>query len=343
VHGRRDLAAPAAWGRVYPALEADTAASDLAREVAQSFGDADAARRNLAILRDPAAPLAQRRTALAALARQQRDEIVEDLPGLIDEDALRVEAIRAMAAFDRAALGELLLARYSDFGEGERREAIESLASRPTYGRLLAAALSAGTVDRRDVPANVARQLRRVVGAGFVEVWGPIDLDSGEEQVARARYRALLTEQALASADVSEGRVVYQRTCMACHRLYDEGGDVGPDLTGSNRGNVASMLNKIINPSEDIQDAYRLVAVTMRDGRTYMGNVIGESDRQVTLRLVGQEPLVLDRADILSSEVSNVSLMPDGLLRSLSDEEVLNLFAYLRTTEQVPLPIRPRR
>jgi putative heme-binding domain-containing protein len=338
VEGHRDVQAPASWNRVYSALQADTVAGPLAREVAQFFGDAEAARHNLAILRDRAAPVEQRRIALATLARQQREEIASDLPSLIADGPLRVEAIRAVAAFDRRALGELLLASYSDFSASERQEVIESLASRPTYGRLLTDALRSGAIQRRDVPANVARQLRRVVGVGFVEVWGPIDLDTGEEQAAYAKYRALLTTQALARADASDGRAVYQRSCGACHVLYGEGGDVGPELTGTNRGNVHYLLSNIINPSEVIQDDYRLVVITTRGGRTYMGNVIGETDRQITLRLVGQNPVTLAKSDILAREVSSASLMPDGLLRTLTDTEVLNLFAYLRSAEQVPLP-----
>jgi putative heme-binding domain-containing protein len=65
-----------------------------------------------------------------------------------------------------------------------------------------------------------------------------------------------------------------------------------------------------------------------------MGNVIAEDDRQVTLRVVGQEPLVLAKADVQSREVSGASLMPDGLLRGLSDEEVVALFAYLARGEE---------
>jgi putative heme-binding domain-containing protein len=120
--------------------------------------------------------------------------------------------------------------------------------------------------------------------------------------------------------------------------MYDEGGVVGPELTGSNRGSLDYLLRNVLNPGEEIQDDYRMVVVTMRDGRTHMGNVIAESARQLTLRVIGQEPLSLSKSEIQSREVSGTSLMPSGLLRTLSDAEVLDLVAYLRTTQQVPLP-----
>jgi putative heme-binding domain-containing protein len=67
------------------------------------------------------------------------------------------------------------------------------------------------------------------------------------------------------------------------------------------------------------------------------GNVAAEDERQLTLRLVGQDT-TLAKSEIVSREKSPVSLMPEGLLKSLADDEVRDLLAYLRTTSQVPLP-----
>jgi putative heme-binding domain-containing protein len=76
--------------------------------------------------------------------------------------------------------------------------------------------------------------------------------------------------------------------------------------------------------------------ITTRDGRTYAGNIASESDRQLTLRIVGQtEPVALSKADIQSRDVAPVSMMPEGLLGTLTEQEVIDLIAYLRTTEQV--------
>jgi hypothetical protein len=57
----------------------------------------------------------------------------------------------------------------------------------------------------------------------------------------------------------------------------------------------------------------------------------------VTLRLIGEDSVVT-KSEILSREKSAVSMMPEGLLKSLAQEEVRDLIAYLRTTQQVPLP-----
>jgi putative membrane-bound dehydrogenase-like protein len=340
LEGRSDLAAPANWKEVYPKLrKADGRVAQLAQEVAQQFGDTEAAKESLATLKDQRAPLEKRRKALQALANQQRPELAQELPALLQEAGLRTEAIRAVAGFDKEFLGKMLLERYPTFTPAEKLEVVQTLASRPQYGGLLAKALKDNVVPKRDVPAYVARQLRRVVGSGFVEIWGPIDqLPTAEMAAEYTKYRNLITEQAIAGANAPRGRVLFQRTCGGCHKMYGEGGSIGPDITGSNRANLDYLLSNILDPSGEIQDDYKMVVVTTRDGRTYAGNVAGENERQVTLRVVGQDAAVINKSDIQSREETPVSMMPPGLFKTLTDAEVLDLVRYLRTTEQVPLP-----
>jgi putative heme-binding domain-containing protein len=115
--------------------------------------------------------------------------------------------------------------------------------------------------------------------------------------------------------------------------MYGKGGNIGPDLTGSNRGSVDYILFNVLNPSGEIQDDYKLVVITTRDGRTYSGNVVAENDRQVSMRIVGQDVTVINKADIQSQEVMPTSLMPIGLFDNLSEEEVLDLVKYLQKIE----------
>jgi putative heme-binding domain-containing protein len=182
------------------------------------------------------------------------------------------------------------------------------------------------------VPPYAARQLRRVVGTPFTDVWGPVEQVAGEER-AFARYRGLLNEATLARADADSGKAVYRRTCGACHMLNGEGGAIGPDLTGSNRTNVEYLLFNVLNPNGEVQDAYKAVVITTRDGRTFSGTLSGETDRQVTLRVVDRDVVVINKADIQSRETTNVSMMPMGLFDALTDREVIDLVGYLRTVK----------
>jgi len=333
LEGRSDVTAPANWATVYNKLKSDKTVASQAQEIAQLFGDKEATQKSIAILKEPSSSLESRAVALNSLASKQVPELMPILPTLLDQPKLRVEAIRAMAAYDHEPFGLLLIERFPKLSAAEQGEALQTLASRTVYGRLLTQAIKDGRIKKSEVPAYVARQLRRVVGNGFVEVWGPIDQVSGDKAVAYKRYQHLLKDQALKTADLNNGRALFQRTCSACHTLYGEGGKLGPDITGSNRTNIDYLLSNLIEPSSEIQDDYRMVVITSRDGRTFSGNVIAENDRQVTLRVIGQDQLVLNKSDIQSREIASVSMMPEGLMQTLTDKEVLDLVAYLRTSQ----------
>jgi putative heme-binding domain-containing protein len=79
-----------------------------------------------------------------------------------------------------------------------------------------------------------------------------------------------------------------------------------------------------------VQDAYKAVVITTRDGRTFSGTVASETDRQVTLRVVDRDAVAINKADIQSRETTNVSMMPVGLFDALTDREVIDLVGYLR-------------
>src|SRR5690606_20518517 len=140
-------------------------------------------------------------------------------------------------------------------------------------------------------------------------------------------------EEAIASGHPDEGKLVFQKTCGVCHRMNGAGGEIGPDLTGSNRTNTDYLLSNILDPSADLQDGSKLVVITTQDGRTYRGNIGQESDRNLTLRVIGQTPVVINHSQILSKTVSEKSMMPEGLMDNLTDEEVIDLFAYMQKLE----------
>jgi putative membrane-bound dehydrogenase-like protein len=338
--GRSDVKEPEGWADMYGGLNSeDGELGRLAVELAQKFGDAEAVRIGLRVLEDTSAGVEVRRRALLTVAKIHPPELPPILIDLLDHDELRGDSIRAMANFQEHSLVTALLDRYDTFNDDEKSDTVHTLASRPHYGWMLAQAIKNKKVPRRDVPTYIARQLRRVVGSGFVEIWGPIDEVSAEKETEIAKYRELLTDEKLASADASRGRTVFDRTCGSCHTMYGAGGKIAPDITGANRTDLNYVLGNVLTPSAEIQDAYKMNIVLMADGRIYSGVLAGESERQIQLRVVGEnDPVAIPKSAILSREVAAVSMMPDGLWSTLTDREVLDLVAYLRTTEQVPLP-----
>ena len=336
--GNFDVAAPSNWNAIQTRI-AGTSNQAIALDLSQRFGSAVAADKLLETLKDQNSDIDQRRQALISLAGQREAELPELLVAMLNDDQMRRDAIRTVAAYDEEDLAKTLLDRYATLSDDDKLEVVHALASRSNYGWELTQAIKRGDVPRRDVPAYVARLLRRVVGNGFVEVWGPIDALSEDKEKAFAKYRNLLNDEQLAKADPGEGRVVFRRTCAACHKMYDEGGAIGPDITGANRTNLEYLLGNILTPSAIIQDDYKMHLVLTDEGRVYSGIPADEDTRQLRLRVANEEePVVIPKSKIESREVASVSMMPDGILNTLSDEEVMNLIAYLKSLRQVNLP-----
>jgi putative heme-binding domain-containing protein len=139
----------------------------------------------------------------------------------------------------------------------------------------------------------------------------------------------------MATGDLLKGKQGFQTQCASCHNLYGNGGNIGPELTGANRTDVAYLLSNIMDPSGVVQDDYKLVTLTTTDGRTYLGNVINENTRNLTLRVIGQEPVVISQSSIQSRDVSERSMMPEGLLDHLSENEIIDLFSYLMSKHDI--------
>jgi putative heme-binding domain-containing protein len=223
----------------------------------------------------------------------------------------------------------------------EKQDAINTLASRPSYALALLTAIERKQVPRADVSAFTARQLKdlrdRRVTEKLDKVWGQIRQTSAEKKNLITKYKALLTPQVLAGANLSQGRAVFNRTCYQCHTLFGAGNKVGPDLTGSNRSDLHYVLENLIDPSAAIADDYRLTNILTTDGRLIAGIIVEETARAVTVQ-TATERLVLAKSDIEERRRLPISMMPEGQIEQLSFAELRDLVGYLASKEQVPLP-----
>ena len=102
------------------------------------------------------------------------------------------------------------------------------------------------------------------------------------------------------------------------------------------RTDIDYLLNNVMDPNGIIQDDYKMVMITTRDGRTYAGNIANQNKRSIVLRVVGQDAVVISKSEIQSTDNSELSMMPEGMLDDMSESEVLDLFSYLMlSTSQV--------
>jgi putative heme-binding domain-containing protein len=298
------------------------------------FGSAEAGNAQLAELNDDSTDLARRKKILQNFGLNVFPPAFDSILSYVENAELRLYALRALTSYDDDAVGIKIFEHYSEFTQAERAVAIQTLATRRGSARALAAALMRNRIPRSDISAVNARQLRRVVGPSFVDWWGPIESMAKDKEQEINRYKFLLTDEYVAHADVVNGKAIYGQTCAACHKMYGEGGIIGPDITGSNRANLDYILTNVIDPNGEIGEGYQLVTISTQDGRTYAGNVVNEDDQRLTLAMIGQEIIIL-KSDILSRQKSPVSMMPEGQLKTMTDSQVRDLIGYLRTTHPI--------
>jgi putative heme-binding domain-containing protein len=149
-----------------------------------------------------------------------------------------------------------------------------------------------------------------------------------------AQYKAILASTDLPAPDSDRGRALFGRICAQCHRLFDQGGDLGPDLTGSDRANPDYILENVLDPSATVGRDYTLTTVATKDGRLVSG-ILREQTPNALVIQTPSERITLPRDDVEAVKGSNVSMMPEGQLEPLTPQEVRDLFAYLASSRPV--------
>ncbi len=126
-----------------------------------------------------------------------------------------------------------------------------------------------------------------------------------------------------------------QQDLRQCHTLFDTGGKVGPDLTGSNRADLAYLLENVVDPNAVIPADYIASVIDTKDGRTIIGIIKKQDVHAVTVQ-TANELLTLGRDEIDTIKTSKLSMMPEGIMDKWSNTDLRDAIAYLRSPRQVP-------
>jgi putative heme-binding domain-containing protein len=141
-----------------------------------------------------------------------------------------------------------------------------------------------------------------------------------------AKYRALANQP----GDVARGKQV-TALCMACHLINGQGGNIGPNISGAGAMGQEALLRRLITPNASMESAYHVFRVNLRDGGIREGFLVREDKDAVVLRLPGTEDQRIPRSEVLDSKFLRRGMMPEGLLDTMTPQQVSDLFAYLMT------------
>jgi putative heme-binding domain-containing protein len=202
-------------------------------------------------------------------------------------------------------------------------------------------AIEASQIPRTDLTAFTARQLNNLNNAALTarvqNLWGELRATPADKAREIAGLKRRLTAEAMKQADRSAGRVVFQKNCANCHRLFDFGGSIGPEITGAQRTNLDYLLENLIDPSAAVSRDFQMQIIQTTSGRVITGLAVAENENAVTIQTVN-EKIVVPLGEIEERATSRVSMMPDRMLEKLAFEEIRDLISYLSSPGQVPLP-----
>lgn len=281
---------------------------------------------------------ARRRNELAdALSNSRRPEAITPLIKLLIAPATEAKKplLTALSRYDDSRLANAIIENYERAiaaDDGLRDLALRTLADRPAWAPLLIEAIDNGKIMAPHVTADIARALRRhdlpAINAAVERLW-PRLLVGGltpEKDAEVARLRAVARA---GEGDAEQGRTHFLARCANCHQLKDEGGKVGPDLTGYDRTSLDFWVLNTVYPSLEIREGFGSYDVRLTDGTITHGILERRDGGEIVLRdLAGNRTKV--REDRVSSLMASpTSVMPEGLLIGMSDQDLRDFFAYL--------------
>ncbi len=133
-------------------------------------------------------------------------------------------------------------------------------------------------------------------------------------------------------SDAARGKLVFRKTCATCHRLENEGFEVGPDLLSALRNKAPDqLLTDILDPSREVDSRYLNYVVFTKRGQVFTGMIAADTSASVTLRRGEKAEDTILRGQIEKIETTSKSLMPEGLEVQLSKQDLADVIAYLQS------------
>ncbi len=299
-------------------------------------GKTEAIDKALALIGNPKTPLLDRLELIDVLGEAKHPRCVPTLLALLsakEPDALRKAALGALQAYQDEKIGAEVVRLLPGMSNEVRETAESLLVGRREWSRQLLAAVDSGKVPAKSIPLATLRKLllhkdKEITGL-VRKHWGEVKGATTAQMQKEIDRLGLVV--AAGNADPYIGKKLFTARCANCHMLHAKGGSVGPDLTPFKRDDVLHLLLHIVNPNAEIREGFETSVITTENGRTLIGIVVEKDARVVILKSADGQRTVLPMDDIASMSVSGISLMPEGLLDGLSDQEVRDLFGYLRS------------
>jgi putative heme-binding domain-containing protein len=292
----------------------------------------------LAVVADDKADNGERLQYIQIFGEVKQPRCVPSLLNIVEksrDDGLRIAALTALSPYSDEEIGRRVVAMHGKLTDDARSVAQTLLTGRKTWAGLLLDAVDQGKIDRAQVPVDSVRKLTvfkdEHIASLLKKHWGNIEgATTAEMQQEIARLQSVLNG---GTGNRYAGKKLFNDSCAKCHVLFGKGGQVGPDLTTFKRDDVSNMLMHIVNPSAEIREGFETILLTTTDGRVLTGVLVEKDNQVVVLRGADGQNVTVRKTQIEEMGAQKKSLMPEGLLKELKEQQVRDLFSYLRSTQ----------
>lgn len=250
---------------------------------------------------------------------------------------VRQSAIELIATVEDAQASEALLEAWRGFTTASRATTFDVLLRDPQSTRLLLQKVGKGSIELSDFDAMQRQRLLthadEAIRAEAVEMLAGA-IDPNREAMVREYVAA-----ANGTGDATRGQQVFSKHCTSCHQLQGEGHKVGPDLAAVTTRSPLALIESILDPNRAVEERYRSYSALTLNGLAHTGILHDETSTSVTLLEQQGKQQTLLRSDIDVLETAGKSLMPEGLERDVTKEDMNDLLAYLGTFSPTPKQI----
>ncbi|MBC7821378.1 MAG: c-type cytochrome [Planctomycetaceae bacterium] len=246
---------------------------------------------------------------------------------------IRLAAIDAVQRFALIEVCDSLLAVYPDSKAPLKERLQSALLSRPEWATRFLAEFDLMRLPITDLTAEqwqgIANRLDPEARGRISRLWGRVSPPTPEERLAEVRR--LNNDLRAETGSAEKGHPLFTQHCAICHRLHGEGQPVGPDLTHANRSDRDYLLVQLIDPNAIIRKEYVTYNAVTKDGRVLTGLLVEQNAGGVTLLAAKAEKVTIAASNLDELRESEVSLMPENVLKKLTPQELRDLFAFLQS------------
>ncbi len=286
------------------------------------------------VAQDEGAALPDRLAAVRLLGRSRirRSEEIERLVELLSPQSpleLQQAAVRQLATLPGDGVAHALLRDWPAHSPGLRREILAVLTTRKSWLLALLDSIEQGHVTPADIDARTRELLEVYRDAGIRERVAKLLASSGNDDRRRVvqEYQTVLK----LTGSAERGAAVFEKQCASCHRLGGKGYEIGPNLQALTDRRPATLLTAILDPSASVEGKYVTYVALTADGLTFSGVLGTETGNSITLIEQDNKRHVILRSQLEAIRSTGKSLMPDGLEKEMTRQDIADVIAYVRS------------